>query len=140
MAKVFDFIHATNDALTERGIELPLPGQSTTTPADRAEKGLAVQKEIVGGDVIEGMYASAPDDEIHFQRYLSANCFGDHLTRTGIDVPTRELLTLAMLVSLGGREAQVRGAWSPTSTSATTANGCLTSSPSRCPISATPER
>lgn len=106
MAKVVDFIHATNDALTERGIELPLPGQSTTTPADRAEKGLAVQKDIVGGDVIEGMYASAPDDEIHFQRYLSADCFGDHLTRTGIDVPTREFLTLAMLVSLGGCEAQ----------------------------------
>ena len=27
MAKVFDFLHATNDVLTERGIELPLPGQ-----------------------------------------------------------------------------------------------------------------
>lgn len=26
----FDFIHATNDVLTERGIELPLPGQSAT--------------------------------------------------------------------------------------------------------------
>ena len=32
MAKVFDFLHATNDVLTERGVELPLPGQSTTTP------------------------------------------------------------------------------------------------------------
>jgi 4-carboxymuconolactone decarboxylase len=109
MAKVFDFIHLTNDVLTERGIELPLPGQSTTTPADRADKGLAVQKEIAGADVIDALYASAADDEIHFQRYLSANCFGDHLTRTGIDVPTRELLTLAMLVSLGGCEAQVKG-------------------------------
>ena len=109
MAKVFDFIHATNEVLTERGIELPLPGQSTTTPADRAEKGLAVQKAIVGADVIDAMHASAADDEIHFQHYLSANCFGDHLTRTGIDVPTRELLTLAMLVSLGGCEAQVKG-------------------------------
>jgi 4-carboxymuconolactone decarboxylase len=44
MAKVFDFIHATNDVLTERGVELPLRGQSTTTPEDRMEKGLAVQK------------------------------------------------------------------------------------------------
>lgn len=109
MAKVFDFIQATNEVLTERGIELPLPGQSTTTPADRAEKGLAVQKVIAGADVIDAMHASAADDESHFQRYLSANCFGDHLTRTGIDVPTRELLTLAMLVSLGGCEPQVRG-------------------------------
>lgn len=109
MAKVFDFIHATNEVLTERGVELPLPGQSTTKPETRAEKGLEVQKQIVGSDVVENLYASAPDDQQHIQRYLSANCFGDHLTRTGIDVPTRELLTFSILVSLGGCEPQVKG-------------------------------
>ena len=67
------------------------------------------QKQIVGADVVEQMYASAPDDEMHIQRLLSANCFGDHYTRTGIDVPTRELLTFAMLVSLGGCEPQAKG-------------------------------
>jgi 4-carboxymuconolactone decarboxylase len=109
MAKVFDFIHATNDVLTERGVLLPLPGQSTTTPENREEKGLAVEKQIVGSKVVENLYASSPDDELHIQQYLSANCFGDHLTRTGIDIPTRELLTFSMLVSLGGCEAQVKG-------------------------------
>ena len=109
MAKVFDFIHATNEVLTERGVELPLPGQSTTKPETRAEKGLEVKKQIVGSDVVENLYASAPDDQQHIQRYLSANCFGDHLTRTGIDVPTRELLTFSILVSLGGCEPQVKG-------------------------------
>jgi len=109
MSKVFDFIHATNEVLTERGVELPLPGQSTTTPENRAEKGLAVQKQIIGGDVVEKLYASAPEDELHFQRYLSAHCFGDHYTRTGIDVPTRELLTFSILVSLGGCDAQAKG-------------------------------
>ncbi len=109
MAKVFDFIHVTNEFLTERGVALPLPGQSTTTPDNRAEKGLAVQKQIIGSDVVEKLYASAPDDLMHIQRYLSANCFGDNYTRTGIDAPTRELLTFSMLVSLGGCEAQVKG-------------------------------
>jgi len=109
MAKVFDFIHATNEVLTTRGIKLPLPGQSTTTPENRAEKGLAVQKQVIGSDTVEKLYASAPADEQHIQRYLSANCFGDHYTRTGIDLPTRELLTFSMLVALGGCEAQVRG-------------------------------
>jgi 4-carboxymuconolactone decarboxylase len=109
MAKAFDFIHATNEVFTERGIKLPLPGQSTTTPADRTEKGLAVQKQIAGSDVVERLYASAPEDEQHIQRLLSANCFGDHLTRGGIDVRTRELLTFSMLVSLGGCDAQVKG-------------------------------
>jgi len=109
MAKVFDFIHTTNVVFADRGITLPLPGQSTTTPETRTEKGLAVQKQIIGSEVVEKLYASAPADQQHIQRYLSANCFGDHLTRTGIDVPTRELLTFSMLVSLGGCDPQVKG-------------------------------
>ncbi len=109
MAKVLDCIHATNDVLVERGIQLPLEGQSTTTPETRAERGLAVQKEIVGADVVDQMYASASNDESHFQRLLSSNCFGDHYTRTGIDLKTRELLTFAMLISLGGCEPQAKG-------------------------------
>jgi 4-carboxymuconolactone decarboxylase len=109
MGKVFDFLHATNDVLADRGIELPLEGQSTTTPEARAEKGLAVQKEIVGDERVDQMYASAPEDEMHIQRLLSANCFGDHYTRTGIDIKTRELLTFAMLIALGGCEPQAKG-------------------------------
>src|SRR5271157_1923784 len=77
IAKVFDFIHATNEVLTERGIKLPLPGQSTTTPETRSAKGLAVQKQIVGDSVIEKLIESAPADQRHIQHYLSANCLGD---------------------------------------------------------------
>jgi 4-carboxymuconolactone decarboxylase len=109
MAKVFDFIHATNEVLTERGVALPLPGQSTTTPDSRAEKGLAIQKRIVGDALAGKLYASAPADEQHIQRFLSANCFGDNYTRAGVDIPTRELLTFSMLVSLGGCDPQIKG-------------------------------
>jgi 4-carboxymuconolactone decarboxylase len=109
MAKVFDFIHATNDELTERGIKLPVPGQSTTTPETRAAKGNAVQKEILGEDMIDTFNESAPADRMHIQRFLAANCFGDYITRTGLDIPTRELLTLSMLAALGGCELQLKG-------------------------------
>jgi 4-carboxymuconolactone decarboxylase len=109
MAKVFDVLHATNDVLSERGVELPLPGQATTTPQTRFEKGLEAQKRVIGAERVDAMHASAPEDEQHIQRFLSANCFGDHLTRTGIDVPTRELLTFAMLAALGGCEPQLKG-------------------------------
>ena len=109
MAKVFDFLHATNEVLTDRGVELPLPGQATTTAETRMARGLAVQKQIVGGDRVDALHANAPADEQHIQRYLSGNCFGDHVARGGLDVRTRELLTFAMLVSLGGCEPQVRG-------------------------------
>jgi 4-carboxymuconolactone decarboxylase len=86
MAKVFDFIHATNGLLTERGVVLPLAGQAMTTPQTRGDVGLDVQKDMVGAEKVDARYAAAPDDEVHFQRYLSANCFGDYYTRTGLDV------------------------------------------------------
>jgi len=108
IAKVLDFIHAANEILQSRGIELPLEGQSTTTPETRYEKGLQVQKEIFG-DMIDKMYKDSPQDQIHIQEYLSANCFGDYYTRKGLDIKTRELLTLSYLIALGGTDPQIKG-------------------------------
>lgn len=107
MAKAAEFIDPTNEFLTANGIRLPLEPQSATTPETRFEKGLALQKEIFG-DAIEQMHRAAPDNQRHIQHYLTANCFGDYQTRTGLDVKTRELLTFATLVSLGGCEPQVK--------------------------------
>jgi 4-carboxymuconolactone decarboxylase len=109
MATVAEALRATNEVLTERGIALPLPSQSTTTPQTRAEAGLALQRRVVGAALVERLYATAPDDEQHIQCFLSANCFGDYLTRSGLDIATRELLTFSMLVTLGGCEPQVTG-------------------------------
>ena len=109
MAKGADFIGAANDVLEARGVGLPLEGQSTTTPADRFEKGLAVQRSIFGAGHIDAMREAAPENQKHIQQYLSDNCFGDFLTRGGLDVKTRELVTFSLLVSLGGCEPQVKG-------------------------------
>jgi len=95
--------------LTERGVTLPLPGQSRTTPEHRLQVGRQVQEQIVGAEVVEKLYASAPADEQHIQRLLSANCFGDWVGRGGIDIQTRELLTFSMLAALGGCDPQVKG-------------------------------
>ena len=108
IAKVLDFIHATNDVLESRGIQLPLASQSTTSPETRHEKGLELRNQIFG-DTTEKMYDESPENQIHIQKYLSANCFGDYYTRTGLDIKTRELLTFAMLISMGGAEPQVKG-------------------------------
>jgi 4-carboxymuconolactone decarboxylase len=108
MARVFDFLHATNDVFKSRDITLPLEDQATTTRETRREKGLEVQRQLFGAQ-IDQMYAQSPKDQLHIQRYLSANCFGDYLTRRGLDLRTRELLTLSMLASLGGCEGQLAG-------------------------------
>ena len=108
IAKVLDFIHAANEILQNRGIKLPLEGQSTTSPETRYEKGLEVQKEIFG-EAIDKMYKESSANQLHIQQYLSANCFGDYLTRTGLDIKTRELLTFSMILSLGGCESQLKG-------------------------------
>jgi 4-carboxymuconolactone decarboxylase len=106
MARVFDFLLATNDVFNGRNITLPVEGQSTTTPETRRAKGLEVQKQLFGQQ-IEQMHLGSPKDQWHIQKYLSDNCFGDYLTRRGLDLKTRELLTLSMLASLGGCEGQL---------------------------------
>ena len=108
MAKAFAFIHATNEVLTSRGIQLPLEGQSTTDPETRYDKGLAAQKAIFG-EMIDQMYERSPQDQLHIQKFLSANCFGDYYTRNGIDISVRELITLSILIALGGVESQIKG-------------------------------
>ena len=108
IARVFDFLHATNEVLRERGVPLPLEGQSTTTPETRFAEGVAAQKRIFG-DAIDKMRAGAPKDQLHIQDFLAANCFGDYYTRRGLDLKTRELLTFAMIASMGGCEPQLAG-------------------------------
>lgn len=59
--------------------------------------------------MIDKMYKESPKNQVHIQKYLSANCFGDYNTHAGLDVKTRELLTFAMILSLGGCEPQLKG-------------------------------
>lgn len=110
MARAYDYLHAVNEILTDAGIDLPLPGRSASTPETRVEYGKSVQAQIVGGlDAVEKRIADARPDEAHFQRYLAGNCFGDTVGRGGLDLPTRELITFAMLAGLGGADNQVKG-------------------------------
>ncbi len=107
-ARVEGLLGLKNRLLAWRGVALPLKGRATVTRDERFEKGLALQKSLFG-EAIDRMYETSPADLLPLQRALSANCFGDYQTRTGLDARQRELLTFAMLVSLGGCESQVKG-------------------------------
>ena len=106
--KVLDLLKPTNQIFEERGIKLPLEKQGTTTLENRFDKGLEVQKSIFG-DVIDKNYENSPENQVHIQKFLSDNCFGDYYTRKGLDVKTRELITFSILISQGGCEPQVKG-------------------------------
>jgi len=108
MAKVIDFVHITNEVLTQHGVKLPLEARSTTSPKNRFEKGLELQK-VLFGETIDRMYKESPENQLHIQKFLSDNCFGDFYTRKGLDVKKRELITFSMILSLGGCESQLKG-------------------------------
>ncbi|BDQ26553.1 cupin domain-containing carboxymuconolactone decarboxylase family protein [Helicobacter heilmannii] len=104
-ARVQDFLETTNHVFQTRGIHLD--SQKGLLHTQRAQRGLAIQKEIFG-QVIDHMNANAPKDEAHIYQFLSANCFGDYYTRKGLDLHFRELLTFVYLLSLGGADSQLK--------------------------------
>lgn len=106
--KALNAINQANEVFKERNIPLPVESQKQVDEDDRFEKGLQVQTSIFG-DVIRQMRQNAPENQVHIQDYLSAFCFGDICTRTGLDLQTRELLTLCILSALGGCENQIKG-------------------------------
>jgi 4-carboxymuconolactone decarboxylase len=105
--KTLNAINEVNEVFKARNIDLPIESQKTVDEETRFQKGLAVQVEIFG-DVIAKMQESAPLNQKHIQEFLSAFCFGDFYTRSGLDLRTRELLTLCIVSSLGGAEGQVK--------------------------------
>lgn len=105
--KTLNAILELNEVFKERKIPLPIESQKHVDEDNRLDQGLAVQIEIFG-DAIEKNRQNAPFNQKHIQDYLSAFCFGDFYTRGGLDLKTRELLTLSILSALGGAENQVK--------------------------------
>lgn len=106
IGRAFPFLKITNETLLARGVELPLPPQSTTTTENRREKGTQAQVAIFG----EGMrdfWKSGPEETRHINLWLTDNCFGDYYTRTGLDYRQREMITFCFLAAQGGCEPQL---------------------------------
>lgn len=99
---------AANKVFKERNIKLPVESQSTTDEFSRYDKGLGTQVKLFG-ERITNMRAASPKGQEHICDYLAGYCFGDFYTRNGLDLKTRELLTLCMLATLGDTESQIKG-------------------------------
>ena len=111
--KTLNAIGVMNEVFKERGIKTPLEMAGTTDEKSRYEKGAAIQKPLYGDEIskaLEGLPESMGDD---VSRFLTEFCFGDIYTRKGLDVKTRELLIISILVTTGDTEtlkSHVKGA------------------------------
>ena len=106
IGRLYPFLRAANEILAERGVRLPLPGQSTTAAEERLAAGERAQIEIFG-DGMKDFWRSGPEDSRHINRWLTDNCFGDWYTRGGLDLRRREMLTFCFLAAQGGCERQL---------------------------------
>ena len=106
IGRVFPFLHAVNDVLTQRGVALPLEPQATVTAENRLEAGEQAQVDIFG-EGMRGFAQSGPEESRHINRWLSDNCFGDYYTRKGLDYKQREMITFCFLAAQGGCEPQL---------------------------------
>ena len=106
IGRVFPFLHAVNEVLTNRGIKLPLEGQATTTTDTRMQGGEQAQIDIFG-EHMRGFAESGPEESRHINRWLVDNCFGDYYTRKGLSYKQREMITFCFLAAQGGCEPQL---------------------------------
>lgn len=102
--KTLNAVGTINEVFSERGIALPLPAQSTTNETDRNSKGSAIQQPLYGDEIREKMRSLPGTLHEEVPRLLTEMCFGDFYTRGGLDVKTRELLSLCVLAAIGAEQ------------------------------------
>ncbi len=99
--KTLNALVILNETFKERGIKTPLKSTATVEENERYEKGFAIQNPLYG-DEIEKALSGLPDDMgKDVSGFLTEVCFGDFYTRSGLDIKTRELLVISILVTTG---------------------------------------
>jgi alkylhydroperoxidase/carboxymuconolactone decarboxylase family protein YurZ/quercetin dioxygenase-like cupin family protein len=74
--------------------------RATVTAQSRLEAGADAQGTLFG-QTFRDMAKIGKDGMPTINYFLASNCFGNYYTRKGLDLNTRELLTMAILVNLG---------------------------------------
>ena len=74
--------------------------RGTVTAQSRLEAGADAQGTLFG-QTFRDMAKNGKSGMPTINYFLASNCFGDYYTRKGLDLNTRELLTMAILVNLG---------------------------------------
>jgi 4-carboxymuconolactone decarboxylase len=75
--------------------------------SDLFKKGLAVRRDVLGADYVDGSLARADDFNAAFQQLTTEMAWGTIWTRPGLPRKTRSILNIGMLVALN-RGAELR--------------------------------
>ena len=77
------------------------------------ERGLATRKKVMGEDFVTRAFGGATEFTAPIQDHITRAAWGDVWQRPGLDLKTRSLITVAMLIALGKQhelKGHVRGA------------------------------
>lgn len=99
--KTLNALAVFNEVIKERGLEQELKRTQTVTEQNRYQKGHAIQYPVYGDEIVQNMKWLPNDVGSDVARFLTEVCFGDFYTRGGLDLKTRELMTIAMLTTTG---------------------------------------
>ncbi len=99
--KTLNALEVLNQVFKERNIKTPIDSTATVKEKDRFEKGAAIQTPLYGDEIKKTLEGLPQDMGADVARFLTEVCFGDFYTRKGLDLKTRELLVISLLVTTG---------------------------------------
>ena len=82
-------------------------------PADEAEAGLAIRRQVMGDEYVDRVLAAATEFTAPLQDFIARHAWGAVWTRPGLDRRVRSCITLAVLTTLRAHDelpAHVRAA------------------------------
>ena len=97
--KTLNAISVLSEVLKERNIDVPLEKTATVSEDTRFEKGNEIQQKLYGSEIREDMKGIEKNIGDDVSRFLTEFCFGDIYTRKGLDIKTRELIAIGILVT-----------------------------------------
>lgn len=103
--KTLNALNVLNEVFKDIGINTPLENQATVDENERLSKGYAIQNPLYGDEIkqnLSGLPNNMGDD---VAKFLTEVCFGDFYTRKGLDIKTRELIVLSILVTTGDTDS-----------------------------------
>lgn len=99
--KTLSAVATANEVFEARGVTLPLEDARTVAYEEREAAGAAIQVPLYG-DEVKQVFAALPEPFGELVPHLLTSVgFGDFSSRGGLDVATRELVSLVAIAAIG---------------------------------------